>query len=138
MTQSRNDLEPKNHCVWFKHTKYLKSNVRHIRCDFPYKNKNKNKKKNKNNNNNTITNTNKNNNKDTENDKDKEEFNDVEEIFLCEQKMMDPFQRSHPLLSGHELCAQFIPLSPKQNAMIKARYSIQRTSPTSTDRSVSV
>ena len=69
---------------------------------------------------------------------DKEEFNDVEEIFLCEQKAMDPFQRSHPLRSGHELCAQFIPLSPKQNAMIKARYSIQRTSPTSYDRSVSV
>ena len=71
---------------------------------------------------------------------DKEEFNDIEEIFLCDQKVMDPFQRSHPLLSGHELCAQFIPLSPKQNAMIKARYSIQSTipSPISSDRSVSV
>ena len=69
---------------------------------------------------------------------DNDEFDDVEEIFLCEEKVFDPFTRSHPILSGHEMCAQFIPLSHKQNAMMKTRYSIQNTNPISSDRGVSV
>lgn len=69
---------------------------------------------------------------------DKEESNGIEEIFLCDQKILDPFQRSYPNLSGNEMCAQFIPLSQKQNEMVKTRYSIQSTSPISSDRGVSV
>ena len=69
---------------------------------------------------------------------DKEEINDMEEIFLCDQKILDPFQRSHPNLSGNEMCAQFIPLSQKQNEMVKTRYSIQNTSQISSERGVSV
>ena len=69
---------------------------------------------------------------------DKEEFNGLEEIFLCDQNILDPFQRSHPNLSGHEICAQFIPLSQKQNEMVKTKYSTQSTSPISSERGVSV
>ena len=69
---------------------------------------------------------------------DKDEFDNVEEIFLCDEKVLDPFTRSHPILSGHEMCAQFIPLSHKQNAMMKTRYSIQNTNPMASDRGVSV
>jgi len=69
---------------------------------------------------------------------DKDDISFTEKIVLCEQNLIDSFQRSQPLIPGDELCAQLIPLEIHRNAVTKDQYCILRANLLSSERSVSV